>query len=118
MKTVLPQQRIILLLLAHLAFSLSGCSWITTEKRIRHMITTDYGPEQNDFQNSMSGLSGIPLTAGNKVTELVNGDQIFGSMLKAIQGAEKSITLEMYIWSSGKIGSQFVEALSEKAQKG
>jgi cardiolipin synthase len=39
-------------------------------------------------------------------------------MLEAIRAAQKSVTLETYIWSSGKISDEFIEALSERARAG
>jgi len=48
--------------------------------------------------------------------QLQNGDEIFPAMLKEIRAAQKTITLESFIWSSGKVSTQFVEALSERAR--
>jgi cardiolipin synthase len=42
--------------------------------------------------------------------ELQNGDQIFPAMLDAIRAARTSINLESFIWSSGKVSTQFVDA--------
>jgi cardiolipin synthase len=39
-------------------------------------------------------------------------------MLKAIRGAQKTITFEMYIYWSGSIGEEFTQALIERAQAG
>src|SRR5207249_5682414 len=47
-----------------------------------------------------------------------NGQQIFPAMLEAIRSAQKTITMEMYIWSSGEVSRQFVAALSERARAG
>src|ERR1044071_8979890 len=58
------------------------------------------------------------MVEGNNVVELVNGDKIFASMLEAIHGARKTITFETFIWSSGKVGSEFVEDLAERARPG
>ena len=66
----------------------------------------------------MTRLLGPPLLEGNTVRVLSNGDQIFPAMLEAIHGAERTITIEQYIWSPGKVSAQFVEALSERARAG
>jgi cardiolipin synthase len=58
------------------------------------------------------------MVEGNNVVELLNGDQIFPAMLAAIRKAQKSITLETYIWSSGKVSTSFIEALTERARAG
>ena len=39
-------------------------------------------------------------------------------MLEAIRGAQKSINLESFIWSSGQESDEFIKALSERAQAG
>jgi len=49
---------------------------------------------------------------------LPTGEEVFPAMLAAIKAAEKSILLETYIYSDGKIGRQFLEALIAAAQRG
>jgi cardiolipin synthase A/B len=99
-----------------------GCSTVTTpvtsEKQIRREIKARYSVEDPEFRASMSHLLGAPLVDGNKVDQLQNGDEIFPAMLDAIRGAQKSINLESFIWSSGKVSTEFVNALSERAEAG
>ena len=52
-----------------------------------------------------------PLTAGNRVQPLVNGDEAFPAMLAAIESAQKSISLSTYIFDRDSVGHQFVAAL-------
>lgn len=66
----------------------------------------------------MGPMTGADFTDGNSVETLVNGDQFFPPMLQAIREAQKTITLETYIWSSGYISNQFIDALSERARAG
>jgi len=101
-----------------LLIATSGCSTLFPEKRIREPIHADYSVSEPEFANSISRLLSAPLVESNSVVELVNGDQIFPAMLEAIHHAQKTITLEMYIWSSGEISKRFVEALSERARAG
>jgi cardiolipin synthase len=49
---------------------------------------------------------------------LCAGQEIFPAMLKAIAAAQKSIRLETYIYSDGKLGRQFLVALLAAAQRG
>src|ERR1700722_10016055 len=44
------------------------------------------------------------------------GQKIFPGMLEAIGAAQKSIQLETYIYSDGKLGRQFLEALLAAAR--
>jgi cardiolipin synthase len=46
------------------------------------------------------------------------GGEIFPGMLAAIEAAQKSIQLETYIYSDGKLGRQFLEALLAAARRG
>jgi cardiolipin synthase len=55
---------------------------------------------------------------GNRAETLLNGDEIFPAMLKAIREAKRTITFETYIYWSGKIGKEFADALSERARSG
>jgi cardiolipin synthase len=66
----------------------------------------------------MGVLLGPPLIGDNHIETLINGDQIFPSMLQAIQGARLSISFETYIYWSGDIGRRFAEALAERARAG
>ncbi len=52
-----------------------------------------------------------PLTAGNQITPLINGDGAFPAMLAAIAKAEKSISLCSYIFDNDETGRQFVAEL-------
>lgn len=70
------------------------------------------------FERSLSALLDAPVVPGNQVTALPNGDRFFPSMLEAIRGARRSITLETYIYWSGRVGRQFTEALTNRAHAG
>jgi len=58
------------------------------------------------------------LTPGNRVDFLENGDGMFPPMLAAIRAAQSTVTFEAYIFWSGKVGSSFRDALSERAAHG
>ncbi len=59
-----------------------------------------------------------PLTAGNKIEPLVNGDAAFPAMRAAIESAHKSITLCTYIFDNDASGGTFVAALQRAVQRG
>jgi cardiolipin synthase len=101
-----------------LAAALLALNFTAGEKKIEQQLPRLYGSADPQFMRAMGGLLGPGITSGNKVTELLNGDQIFPSMLQAIQGASRSITFETYIYWSGEIGKQFADALSERARAG
>jgi cardiolipin synthase A/B len=65
-----------------------------------------------------SALPGPPMTAGNRIDILENGDQIFPAMLQAIAAATKTVNFEAYIFWSGEVGTRFRDALAERAAHG
>ena len=66
----------------------------------------------------VSRITGQPLTAGNKIEPLVNGDAAFPAMLAAIEAAKKSVTLCTYIFDNDASGGEFVAALARAVQRG
>ena len=88
------------------------------EKRITSRVQHQYTVADPQFSRAMGVLLGPSLLEGNRVETLVNGDQIFGAMLKDIRAASKTITFETYIYWSGNIGRAFAEALAERARAG
>ena len=56
-------------------------------------------------------LTPHPLTYGNQVVPLINGDQAFPAMLQAIDLAERSVTLSTYIFDNDRAGALFLTAL-------
>jgi cardiolipin synthase A/B len=59
-----------------------------------------------------------PLTPGNQVQPLVNGDEAFPAMLTAIESAKHSISLVTYIFDNDASGRQFAGALGRAVQRG
>lgn len=59
-----------------------------------------------------------PLTAGNRVRVLNEGALASRSMLEAIAGAQRTITLCTYIFDPDEMGNAFVEALTAAVARG
>ncbi len=95
-----------------------GCSTSYHGRGIQYQIEPKYSVQDPQFFRSMGQLLGPPIVAGNRISGLVNGDQIFPAMLEAIRGAKESINLETYIYWSGEVGEQFADALAERARAG
>ena len=93
-------------------------NFMTGEKRIEHRIERIYPLEDPRFRYELGLLLGPPFVGGNMHTALRNGDEIFPSMLQAIQSAQASITFETYIYWAGDIGRAFADALAAKARSG
>lgn len=101
-----------------LAFAIAGYFWLTSARILGDPIELSYGPRESMFAETLGPLLGAEFSDGNAVRTLINGERFFPVMLEAIRGAQKSVTLETYIWSSGKISDQFIEALTERARHG
>jgi cardiolipin synthase A/B len=86
--------------------------------RLGEPFEADFAIDDPAFLKSVSHVLGPPLVPGNHVQPLINGVEIFPAMLEAIRAAERSVTLETYIWSSGEVSDAFIDALTERAQAG
>lgn len=93
-------------------------NFMTGEKKIEVQISPIYAVGDEQFKRSMSSLLGPTLLPGNRITGLLNGNEIFPAMLEAIHAAQKTITFETYIYWSGDIGKSFSDALSERSRNG
>jgi cardiolipin synthase A/B len=93
-------------------------NFLTPEKSIEREIEHRFSITDPQFRREISVMLGPSVIAGNHVTALQNGVEIFPAMLDAIRGAQVSVNFETYIYWSGEIGEQFTEALSERAREG
>jgi cardiolipin synthase len=59
-----------------------------------------------------------PLTGNNEVKLLLNGEEKFPEVLKALKAARHHIHLEYYIFENGHIGNQIKDILVQKAAEG
>ena len=87
------------------------------DKTIDRRVETLYAVADPQFQRTMGALLGPALVPGNHAVALVNGDEIFPAMLKAIREAQRTIDFETYIYWSGATGKAFADALSERARR-
>src|SRR5262245_30427637 len=85
-------------------------------KGIQYQIEHRYSVHDPQFLLSMGSLVEPGVLASNKITALINGDQIFPAMLEAARQAKRSICLETYIYWSGEVGQQFADVLAERAR--
>lgn len=59
----------------------------------------------------------LPLTSGNTITPLHNGEKAYPEMIRAIVSAEHSVTLASYIFDWDEVGREFAHALADAAQR-
>ncbi|MEO8740552.1 MAG: cardiolipin synthase [Casimicrobiaceae bacterium] len=101
-----------------IAATLIVMNLMSGEKKIERAIPRLYSVHDLQFRRVMGMLLGPAIVSGNKVEVLLNGDEIFPSMLQAIHAARQTITFETYIYWSEVTGRQFATALSERAKAG
>lgn len=70
------------------------------------------------FFDTLEAYTGPPILPGHRVRVLLDGDEAFPAMLKAIREAEKSITFVTYVYWKGKIADEFADALARRARDG
>mgnify|MGYP000848078563 CR=1 FL=1 len=85
---------------------------------VRQVVPHTFKASDPNFMRSMGAYSNGTVSGGNAVQTLVNGDEIFPSMLAEISGARSTINFETYIYWSGKTGYEFARALAAKAREG
>ncbi len=107
-----------LAILAALAVALVVVNFGTAERRVEQVIDHLYPVSDAQFERAMAMLLGPTIVRGNRVQELINGDQIFPAMLEAIRGARRTVLFETFIYWSGDIGTAFAEALAGRARAG
>ena len=88
------------------------------EQYLKRPLGHHYSIRDSQFTRSMGILLGPVIVSGNRFEALLNGDEIFPSMMRAIRGARQTITFETYIYWSGNVGKEFAEALAERARAG
>ena len=109
---------ILLTVLATLVVVILLLNLHTPEKEIRHQVEHYHDILDPQFRREMGALLGPSIVPGNTIQALQNGAEIFPAMLAAIAAATRTITFETYIYWSGKVGSQFADALIERARAG
>jgi len=93
-------------------------NFVGGERGVERRITHLYSVHDSAFGRAMGLALGPSIVGGNQVVALLNGDEIFPAMLEAIRGAQKTITVETYIYWAGEIGRKFAVALSDRARAG
>jgi cardiolipin synthase len=70
------------------------------------------------WRRTVTAINGVPVSEGNRIDVLRNGDQIFPAMLDEIERAERSIDLLTYVYWAGDIGAEFARRLARRARDG
>jgi cardiolipin synthase A/B len=99
-----------------LALAITGL--VPDEPELKHVVGHAQSAADASFRQTMEGVLATRVEPGNRIETLVNGDEIFPAMLKAIAEARNTINFATYIYWSGDIAQAFADALSERARAG
>src|SRR5829696_557328 len=103
----------------------AGGAWYAADS-LRHRRESGHGYTSRgdvdvgepNFLRACEALTGAPVSYGNDVDLLVNGDQIFPAYLDAIKAAEETVNLLTYAYWKGDVAIEVAERLTEKAKGG
>jgi cardiolipin synthase len=70
------------------------------------------------FLHATEAITGAPISVGNDIELLINGDQIFPAFLDTIAGAQRSLNLLTYVYWRGDIAHDVAGVLAERARAG
>lgn len=73
--------------------------------------------EKGDIR-ALEGLAKLPFTSNNSAQLLIDGQQAFPAMLKAIDEAKEYILVQFYIVRDDEMGLRFKDVLIKKVQEG
>jgi cardiolipin synthase A/B len=98
----------------------SGVCSLSTPQEFPPQYGLDHGLQVGspEFLETMAGAAAVPFLPGNSLEVLNNGDRFYPAMLRDIELAEHSITVEAYIYWAGEIGITFAKTLAAAAQRG
>jgi cardiolipin synthase len=84
----------------------------------RYGLDHQFSIDSDEFLGTITGVTGVPFLEGNAIEVLNNGDAFYPRMLEALEGAQRSVTVEAYIYWAGEVGLLFARALAERAKAG
>ena len=104
----------VLLTALALAIGLSSCA-----PRVHpHTVLPELALGEPSFFPTLEAYASAPIVGGNSAEFLLNGEQIFPSIVEAIRSAKKTITYAQYFYEDGPVARDIAEALAERCREG
>jgi cardiolipin synthase len=91
--------------------------FIAQDPRTLH-VRSALGASDQAFPEYVATLINVPVTRGDVIEVLQNGDEFYPPMLDAIRSAKDRIQLETYNYNKGEAGETFTVALADAARRG
>lgn len=95
------------------AASGSACSNVPT-----HRLLPPMNLGEPAFFPTLEAHAQAPIVGGNRLTLLLNGEQIYPAILAAIRRAQRTITYAQYSYEDGQIARDIAQALAERCRNG
>jgi cardiolipin synthase A/B len=103
----------------------AGLAWYGADS-LRHRRESGHGYDlrgeldvrDEGFLHAAEALTGAPVSWGNEIELLINGDEIFPCYLRTIREAQESVCLLTYVYWRGDIAHDVADALCERARAG
>lgn len=70
------------------------------------------------FFRTIEAHTDAPVTSGNRIDVLLNGDETFPVMLDEIRKAKSSITFAQYLYENGSIARELAQAFADRCRAG
>ena len=107
------------------AVGTAGLAWYGADS-LRHRRESGHGYDlrgeldvrSESFLRAAEALTGAPISWGDDVELLINGDRIFPRYLEAIRSARETVCLTTYVYWRGDIAHEVAAALCERARAG
>ncbi|MGI8546601.1 MAG: phospholipase D-like domain-containing protein [Gemmatimonadaceae bacterium] len=105
------------------AMVLIGVLTVTHGTPVRTVIApgaADQPPPVTDslFASTMELYTGTHIGSGNKVELMLNGEGSYPPLWRDLEGAKRTITVQMYYSEPGKVADKMRDVLSERARAG
>ncbi len=75
-------------------------------------------PGEPSFFPTVAAHTDARFVDGNRVEILLNGDETFPALLRAIAGARRSVTFEQYFYEGGQLAADVAHALADRCRHG
>ena len=92
---------------------LFGCAKVVSVQQIPEISLGE-----STFFPTIEAHTDAPITAGNRIEILLNGDETFPVMLREIRAAKSTITFAQYLFEGGTLATEFAQAFAERCRAG
>lgn len=84
----------------------------------RYQLSGPVSASEEQFMTVAEALTDAPVTRGNEVELLFNGDEIFPKLLETIRSADQTLCLLNYVYWKSDIAREVADAVCQRARAG